>query len=97
MTDHRYKLVHKFITLVINGGTYLILSDSEVKPFGNEPALYHRSYFTITDPTKPAFWICEIENGEMDCFPPEWNSDYFEEYYNRVETAKIRFWCNFNL
>ena len=48
----------EYEVLAIWGGDYLILDDSKTDtlPYGNDPVIFHKSSFEITDPAEPQFW-----------------------------------------
>jgi hypothetical protein len=80
--------------LGIEADTYLILSDPESEPYGNDPVFYDPDFFTVIDPNEPDFWVCQYgEDGERYCYPPEWNEiGFFEDYHDRVPEICERFW-----
>jgi hypothetical protein len=80
--------------LAIFGENYLILNDAETKPYGNDPLLFHHSFFKIIDPTKPVFWQCKIDkDGDRYCCLPSWNSPgFFEDYHDGIDEVKKQFW-----
>ena len=80
--------------LGIEADTYRILTDPESEPYGNDPVLYEPECFKITDSKELGFWICERgDDGELYCYPPEWNEvGFFEDYHCGVREARKKFW-----
>ncbi len=80
--------------LGIEADYYRILTDSESKPYGNDPVLYEPNCFKIIDPAEPEFWVCEVgDDGERYCYPPEWCSvGFFEDYHDGIHEVRQIFW-----
>ncbi|BBO79627.1 hypothetical protein DSCO28_01930 [Desulfosarcina ovata subsp. sediminis] len=80
--------------LGIEADHYRILTDSDSRPYGNDPVLYEPNCFKIIDPTEPEFWVCEVgDEGERYCYPPEWNSaGFFEDYHDGIHEVRKIFW-----
>ena len=87
-------LGHIYEVLGIEADTYRILSDSDSKPYRNDPALYDPDCFKVIDPQEPDFWICQYgEDGERYCYPPEWNDlGFFDDYHDGISEVRERFW-----
>ena len=86
----------EYEVLAIWGDDYLILDDpkTDSEPYGNDPVIFHKSSFEVTDPTEPTFWKCQIdEDGERNCCLPSWDTaGFFEDYHDGVNEIKKQFW-----
>ena len=60
----------------------------------NDPCLYDPSYFEITDPIEPIFWVSSNgEDGERYAYPAKWNSPgFFEDFHDQVAGIVTQFW-----
>ena len=59
-----------------------------------DPCLYEPECFSVTDPTEPEFWECNVgEEGERYCYPASWmRTGFFEDYHDRVDAVVSQFW-----
>lgn len=85
---------HIYEVLGIEADSYRILSDSDSKPYGNDPVLCDPDCFKIIDPQEPDFWVCQYgDHNERYCYPPEWNEvGFFEDYHDGISEIRERFW-----
>lgn len=82
----------EYEVLAIFGDYYLILSDPSTEPYGNDPLIYHKACFDVTDSTHPMFWQHEIDEDGEDCyFPPGWGDYFFEDYHGGNEMVRKQF------
>jgi hypothetical protein len=91
---HSLTVGREYEVLGIEADYYRVLNDPETWPYGNDPVLFHPSGFRLLDAKEPSFWVCQIgEEGERYCYPPEWSEPgFFEDYHDRVEVVRQRFW-----
>ena len=87
---HRLSLVknREYLVIGIEADDYRIMaSENDIKPY-----LYDKSYFDITDNSKPNFWVCSKEDGLNYCYPPEWNyPGFFEDIHDERKKTLIIF------
>ncbi len=93
--DFALTVGREYEVLGIAGDHYIILTDSDTQPYGDDPFLFHQTLFRVTDSTEPSFWMCDTdEDGERHCLPREWHElpHFFEQYHDRVREVRTRFW-----
>ena len=70
-------LGQSYEVLGISGGWLRLLDDC------GEPVLFDPACFRLIDPSEPACWVTDIEDGERYAYPPGWGSPgFFEDWHD---------------
>ena len=81
----------EYEVLAIEGDYYRILTDTDSKPYGNDPVLFERTCFEVSDSREPEFWVTEYFEGERYSGAFVWTRYFFEDYHDGKNQIRNKF------